>query len=586
MFEPELKHKIASLVSVKRLADFGALEGIHSAEAQEVSSSVMQALPLTLERFSIDSVKTGYMLNGLVKNIRFFQDVASIFSKVPLWLSYAGSSLGTVSSAGLEPAASSPEGAIISLVEKGKNNNRISLSDIRDENLRAFLEFLKENSLTKILVYGGAVRDVFFGRRISDIDITVKIEFNGEEENHYRQAEKELLSLANLMGVKIEDFVKFRVFPGDSRFRGLEVQYVGPIQLRTAKRDIYLNRVIIDGTLPGRIISNLGASLLQMAIDCEGNLYGRTEALSDLLSGRIRIAGDGYLTLGSMLRMLRLKHQFNLDISAGDYRFIETASRQYVRQYVMVGYALRLFRSVNKRDRDPLPVVSWLMDKVVGQYLRGRWLIPEPLAVIYKQIYKVIENAINHDMARKELEALGVFRSVGRLLSICADFVNLYQEIEELNRLDENLPDKISVSPPHSRLPMDDLGEISKSGPAASPLEKKIKTVIIFGNKIDSLGALVGMSFKETQEVSSSGLYAAVVETGHFFSDIPENGYALNSMAKHILRLNSSAGISNKDPPRLSYAASPVIKRVALAVVFSIGMLGGVFRSHLAQKEL
>ena len=52
-----------------------------------------------------------------------------------------------------------------------------------------------------------------------------------------------------------------------------------------------------------------------MGIDPEGKLYGVTEALVDLLEGKIKAYGDGQnLFLGDIIRLFRIKYEYGLTI--------------------------------------------------------------------------------------------------------------------------------------------------------------------------------------------------------------------------------------------------------------------------------
>ena len=52
---------------------------------------------------------------------------------------------------------------------------QITLPDIRDPNLRLFLQLLRQREIHDIVVVGGAVRDTLLGRLCRDIDIAVKL---------------------------------------------------------------------------------------------------------------------------------------------------------------------------------------------------------------------------------------------------------------------------------------------------------------------------------------------------------------------------------------------------------------------------
>ena len=297
-----------------------------------------------------------------------------------------------------EEAFTPPKGLNTSLINKALKGKRIGLKediaflkflkidlkDIKDKNLKAFLKFLKRKHLEDIVVMGGAVRDIFFDKAINDIDVTVKLALTDKEREDfipttsqatrrvYDYAMQQLEKLANALGVKREDLQRPPLDPAAPRFKGLNIQYLGPIQSTTSEGvPVFNKRFIIDSQTRQGFSSNTRANLLQMAIDCYGNLYGYTESLQDLLKGRVRVVGDGNnFAIGDILRLLRLKHQFGLEIYSQDYE---------------------------------------LVTKVLNQYARGELSISEAiLPMIKEQMKKVLDDAVDRKAAEEELEKLGI----------------------------------------------------------------------------------------------------------------------------------------------------------------------------------
>ena len=297
-----------------------------------------------------------------------------------------------------EEAFTPPKGLNASLINKALKGKRIGLKediaflkflkidlkDIKDKNLKAFLKFLKRKHLEDIVVMGGAVRDIFFDKAINDIDVTVKLALTDKEREDfipttsqatrrvYDYAMQQLEKLANALGVKREDLQRPPLDPAAPRFKDLKIQYLGPIQSTTSEGvPVFNKRFIIDSQTRQGFSSNTRANLLQMAIDCYGNLYGYTESLQDLLKGRVRVVGDGNnFAIGDILRLLRLKHQFGLEIYSQDYE---------------------------------------LVTKVLNQYARGELSISEAiLPMIKEQMNKVLDDAVDRKAAEEELEKLGI----------------------------------------------------------------------------------------------------------------------------------------------------------------------------------
>lgn len=265
---------------------------------------------------------------------------------------------------------------------------KLDVNHIRDRRLVSFLKFLKDNGLEDIIVMGGGVRDAFLGRTLNDIDIAVKMTLTPEErrallettaqanERIYEYAFSRLKKLADLLGVEAERFLPPLGEQG-IYWSGIEIQYAGPIKLADeAGETHYLKRSIFDADTKEVYISITGASLQQLGIDADGNLYGNTDALEDLEQGVLRVHGDGEnFVIGSILRMLRLKHQLNADILESDYELITA--------------------NLDKYKNGELPIV-------------------EAIALKAKEIIdKTVEKARDPVFADRELKELGVYDLFG-----------------------------------------------------------------------------------------------------------------------------------------------------------------------------
>jgi len=287
-----------------------------------------------------------------------------------------------------------PKGLRVDLVRQALKDKRIPLSEIKDEKTAAFLKFLRDKGLRNIFIMGGGIRDIFFGLEPNDFDITIGFALTEEEvfeaypsiapapERAYMTAMRELGKLATALGIKIEDFQRPSGDPNAATFDGREVQYAGPIQAVDADSiSVLIKRIFIDTANHMSFSSYTGPGLLQMAIDCDGNLYGKTDSLYDLLSGRASISGDGdNFSIGGILRLLRLKHQFGLYISDKDYALMRNTLEKYKTGELKISNLLReVSNSVlnklldNARDRESayrelndLEIIALLFDPILA----------------------------------------------------------------------------------------------------------------------------------------------------------------------------------------------------------------------------
>ncbi|MGE5308213.1 MAG: dephospho-CoA kinase, partial [Deltaproteobacteria bacterium] len=227
-----------------------------------------------------------------------------------------------------------PEGLKAGLLSKAIRDHAIDPAEISDEGLCDFLRFLKENDCGNIVVFGGAVRDIFFGKQANDFDITVKYRCHPFERTAFTSvtasaSEKVYeFSCSSMSG--LADRLKFPagdLLAGKSAsFRGREVQYAGPIRSPFLGPEVIIKRFFVDSESRDGFSSTTGASLLQLAIDCDGRLYGNFRALDELAEGRAGIAGNGRnFGIGGVVRLLRLKHEFGLVIVDEDFAIMKAA---------------------------------------------------------------------------------------------------------------------------------------------------------------------------------------------------------------------------------------------------------------------
>jgi len=274
------------------------------------------------------------------------------------------------------------------------SSGAIDLECITDKRLKAFLGFLNEHGLTNILVMGGAIRDIFTGFNLNDIDFTVKVELTEREREMSlwttfpgttrvcKLAMAELRKFASVLNIEHRRFLNP---PGKGipvEFEGLELQYAGPKSVSHKGKRIVMKRYFVDSRTGQGSSWKTGATLLDMAIDCKGNLYGDMGALDCLASGKIKISGDhDNFTLGNVLRALRLKHQFGLRFREYDYTIIKGA---------------------------------------IGRYSQDELRAPTLLASLKRNLDKLLSSARDPQAAELELENLGITSLIRKVESSCA----------------------------------------------------------------------------------------------------------------------------------------------------------------------
>ncbi|MCR4336464.1 MAG: hypothetical protein NUV91_01475, partial [Candidatus Omnitrophica bacterium] len=280
---------------------------------------------------------------------------------------------------------------------------RIALDTIKDKRLVEFFHWLEEHGLADdVVVIGGGVRDAYTGGMLNDLDVTIKIPLTDEErfafapttsqanERVYHYVMERLERLAAALGVPVQDFLPPL---GDKKimWRGksgeLEVQYSGPIKLNGKDGDpIYLKRLLVNADTRAMYSSNTGPALLHLGLDHQGGLYGRVAALDDFDQGIVRVAGDGNnFAIGNIIRLLRLKYQYGLQILEDD----EALMRETIRKY---------------NDGElPLPDVI----------LKG---------VVERQMDRLVATARNPAAAMDELEELGIYELLTDRMGLNLEF--------------------------------------------------------------------------------------------------------------------------------------------------------------------
>ncbi|MDD2689036.1 MAG: aromatic amino acid lyase, partial [Candidatus Omnitrophica bacterium] len=274
-------------------------------------------------------------------------------------------------------------------LEIKRKRMNIDINAIADKRLKDFQMWLRlpENKEfgEYIVVIGGGVRDAYAGNILGDIDISVAVPLTDEErisfvgpESQANQricdfAMEKLRLLAERLGVGVDNFLP-PVGTRKTMWGQMEIQYFGPVKLRDREgRPVYLKRILVDQESRAIYPSITGAALLHMAMDCQGNLYGRVDSLEDFEQGRVRLAGGGAnLAIGDILRLFRCKHQFGKEIPEDDYRLVVAT---------------------------------------IQRYISGELPLPERIIrfVVERQIDKLLETAQDRKAALEELRDLGIY---------------------------------------------------------------------------------------------------------------------------------------------------------------------------------
>jgi len=289
------------------------------------------------------------------------------------------------------------------LMEQAIEEGRVDPRQVTDGTLREFQEFLQRHHLGNIVVGGGAARDIFLRTSSADIDVGLAIDLTEEDrrlfaEEAYVASERVVeesgraaRGLAGALGVHVNDLLNPQ--PGrEVRFGGLAIQFIGPAVLSAPDGTKALHRrLLFDVSTKQSYPQNMGASLLQMAVDGEGNLYGHRDALRALQVKQVTFSGPekGVLLLGDVLRALHLKHGFGLAIPKRGYDLIRKSLDMFGEGFG--GYVPLLSDQVQKiiRDaRDPkvaqaeldelgIPKTLESAQRVSREEALGYWSFPE-----------------------------------------------------------------------------------------------------------------------------------------------------------------------------------------------------------------
>lgn len=284
-------------------------------------------------------------------------------------------------------------GLNMELLDIVRTDRHIFVGHIRDERVLQFFLFLSKHELTNIVLTGGAIRDIFFGRQSNDLDITVKIPLTDQEREDSRRdsmhgnqrmldaATAEIRKLTDALGISPDKLMRFGTDSQTPMFEGMRLQYIGPIQQEVAPgRTVILKRALVDSTTGEYSDFFSNVALSELALDVKSNLYGNYQALDDLWKGEVRLKRGEQISLDMVLRLLRMKYEFGLTIVPDDYDFI----RGYVREQVQKGAPL-----------------------------------PEKIRVpLRERVQGILETARDRNAAEQELAELGYFTLIARQAAV------------------------------------------------------------------------------------------------------------------------------------------------------------------------
>jgi len=185
---------------------------------------------------------------------------------------------------------------------------------IKEPNLRAFVELIRKESLSSIVVVGGAVRDLLQGRRQSDIDIAVCLAVDSPvllqapiataSEEHLVAWRESILSTARALGWSEE------IFSTSIPFCSTTIDVLGLGRVFADDGYIYPD-IFVDSE--GYLFnSRPELTVNQMILDAEGRV-GPESAINDLQNGlaKFREASDD-IELRQLLRALKTCRDLNL----------------------------------------------------------------------------------------------------------------------------------------------------------------------------------------------------------------------------------------------------------------------------------
>jgi hypothetical protein len=152
---------------------------------------------------------------------------------------------------------------------------------------------------------------------------------NYANERVYEHAREVLNRLAEQLNVDPADLLP--PSKGCERaFQGLNIDYFGPVEAALHGKTVIMKRSIFDSISRRGFYSNTGAAVLRTGIDADGYFYGDVRALNNLLKGKAAISGDGTnFGIVDILKLLRLKHQFDLSIDSATYSLIKHKLERY-----------------------------------------------------------------------------------------------------------------------------------------------------------------------------------------------------------------------------------------------------------------
>lgn len=249
---------------------------------------------------------------------------------------------------------------LVKMLREGKIDVDEDLAIEKTEVARGFLNNLRKKGLSQTAVVGGTVRDILTGSDVSDFDVGLVQEeisdadrgissFPPEEgtRSMWDAARAALDQLSKVFNREVVYFLRAGI-DNAPNFHGVVIEWCGPLLIFA--QDTVLRQMFGEKASSEMYPSGSAPTVLGVAIDANGNVYGR-RGLLDLLMWRIVLRGtSSSYTLGAVIRTLRLHYQFGLSLDSTMKTAIKESMNSYLAgvRPVGVGDSAIAHRQLNK----------------------------------------------------------------------------------------------------------------------------------------------------------------------------------------------------------------------------------------------